>query len=112
MKEIPFGQALASGDDQPPPIILGSASLSIPSEVLSDLKINRSIMSPAHSQRLDSMISANIRAFDEDLSSGYDDEDDPYEATFSFKRENRTPPVKVWVPQFNRKWRRPSPGQV
>ena len=71
VKEIPFGEALAAGDDRQelsPSINLGSASLSIPSEILSNLKINRSIMSPAQNKRLDGMIIENIRAFDEDLS--------------------------------------------
>jgi hypothetical protein len=105
VEEIPFDQALAAGSDQQslPLASLCSASLSLPNGVLSDLKINRSIMSPAQSQRLDSMILENIQAFEEDLSGGYDNENDPYEATFSFKRENMAPPVKVWVPQFNRK---------
>ena len=103
VEELPFDQALAAADGQQchPSPSLGSASHSTPNDVLPNLKINRSIMSPAQSQRFDNMILQNIRAFEEDLSGGYDNEDDPYEATFSFKRENMAPPVKVWVPQFN-----------
>ena len=81
----------------------GAASAVSPVDLLSSVKINRSFMTPDQIKRVDEMFLANISAFNEDLTDGYLNEDNPYEATFSFKKENRAPPVKVWVPQFNRK---------
>ena len=60
-------------------------------------------MSKDQNKRLENIFQQNICAFNEDLTDGFDNEDDPYEASFTFKKENRVPPVKVWAPQFNRK---------
>ena len=81
VEEIQFEHALAAGDDQlhqPVDINLGSAALSDYNDVLSDVKVNRSIMSTDQSKRLDDIFSENIRAFDEDLTDGFNDENDPY----------------------------------
>ena len=70
---------------------------------LSQIKINTDILSPAQLQDLHSLHRKHWTAFNEDMSGGFQDADNPYYATFSFKDENRTPPHKVWAPQFNRK---------
>ena len=72
-------------------------------ELLAEVKVNKTIMSDQQLRRLEDIHMANIKAFDEDLSEWYCDEANSYEASFSFKKENKAPPVKVWVPQFNRK---------
>ena len=72
-------------------------------ELLAEVKVNKKNMSAHQLKRLENIHMVNIRAFDDDLSDGYCDESNPYEASFSFKKENKAPPVKVWVPQFNRK---------
>ena len=72
-------------------------------DVLSQIKINRDILTPAQSKRLDSLHREHQTAFNEDMSDGFQDHANPYYATFSFKEENRAPPYKVWSPKFNRK---------
>ena len=74
-----------------------------PDSILSQLTINKDIMSPDQLRRLDSLHKKHISAFDEDMSGGFQDDENPYYATFSFRDENRAPPHKVWTPQFNRK---------
>ena len=71
--------------------------------VLSQIKINDKLLSPAQQARLREIHLTNLSAFDEDLKGGFRDEDNPYEATFSFKKDNRPPPFKLWVPQYNQK---------
>ena len=73
------------------------------SDVLSQIKINKDILTPAQSKRLDSLHREHQTAFNEDMSEGFQDHANPYYATFSFKEENRAPPYKVWSPKFNRK---------
>ena len=72
-------------------------------QVMSEIKVNKGIMSPAQLSKFEAGIMSNLTAFDENLAKGYDNEDDPHEASFSFRQENKAPPYKVWVPQFNRK---------
>lgn len=71
--------------------------------ILSQIKINTDILSATQLQDLHSLHRNHWTAFDEDMSGGFQDADHPYYATFAFKDENRTPPHKVWAPQFNRK---------
>ena len=70
-------------------------------QVLTDIKINRDILSKEQLHKFEEGIAINITAFDDNLDQGYVNKEDPYEATFSFKQENKAPPYKVWVPQFN-----------
>ena len=70
---------------------------------LSQIQINREILSHEQLSRLESLHTEHISAFNEDMSEGFQDPDHPYYATFAFKDENRTPPTKVWTPKFNRK---------
>ena len=74
-----------------------------PDSILSQLTINREILSAEQLSRLDALHRKHITAFDEDMSGGFQDQENPYYATFSFRDENRTPPNKVWAPQYNRK---------
>ena len=71
--------------------------------ILSQLSINKDILSADQLLRLDALHRKHISAFDEDMSGGFQDDENPYYATFSFRDENRAPPHKVWTPQFNRK---------
>ena len=73
------------------------------SEILSQIKVNRALLTPSQCDRIDSLHRRHITAFDEDMSKGFEDPANPYYATFAFKGENMTPPYKVWSPSFNRK---------
>ena len=72
-------------------------------ELLDEVKVNREIMSDQQIKMLDDILMENIKAFNEDLSEGYCKKSQPHEATFSFRKENKAPPYKIWVPQFNRR---------
>ena len=74
-----------------------------PESVLSQIKINTDLLSPAQQARLKEIHLTNLSAFDENLKEGFTDVDNPYEATFSFRKDNRPPPFKLWVPQYNQK---------
>ena len=74
-----------------------------PDSILTQLAINKDILSADQINRLDALHKKHITAFDEDMSGGFKDQENPYYATFSFRDENRTPPNKVWAPQYNRK---------
>ena len=71
--------------------------------LLGQMKINTDILSATQLQDLHSLHKKHATAFNEDMSGGFQDAHHPYYATFAFKDENRTPPHKVWAPQFNRK---------
>ena len=71
--------------------------------LLKEIKVNTDIMSSQQLEILDTLHMDNIRAFNDDLSGGYSNKAKPYEASFTFKKENRAPPYKIWVPQFNRR---------
>ena len=71
--------------------------------ILSQLSINKDILSADQLAGLDALHRKHITAFDEDMSGGFQDKENPYYASFSFRDENRTPPNKVWAPQYNRK---------
>ena len=74
-----------------------------PESVLSQIKINDDLLSPAQQARLKEIHLTNLSAFDEDLREGFKDVENPYEATFSFRKDNRPPPFKIWVPQYNQR---------
>ena len=71
--------------------------------ILSQIKINQLLLTPAQLDRIDSLHRRHITAFNEDMSGGFHDPVNPYFATFAFRGENMTPPYKVWSPSFNRK---------
>ena len=103
-KTIPMMPALAN---RPPTLHTKAANLSKKSidkdAILSQIQVNRELLSDSQMKRLDAIHTSNIRAFDEDMSKGYQNEEHPYQATFSFRQENMAPPYKIWVPQFSRK---------
>ena len=72
-------------------------------KVMGEIKINHEAMTPAQRRRLDQIHNENIGVFNEDMTDGYNNAEYPYEATFSFRQENKAPPYKLWAPQFNRK---------
>ena len=74
-----------------------------PESILKQIRINETLLSPDQQARLKEIHTSNLSAFNEDLTEGFKDEDNPYEATFSFRRENRPPPYKIWVPQYNQR---------
>ena len=74
-----------------------------PESILSQFKINTSLLSTTQQDRLKEIHIRNISAFNEDMSAGFSDSDNPYSATFSFRKESRPPPFKNWVPQYNQK---------
>ena len=74
-----------------------------PNALLEQVQINTSILSEVQRLSINRIHLENIAAFDEDMTAGYDNPDEPYEATFSFRQENKAPPYKLWVPQFNRR---------
>ena len=99
--ELSMEEAMANNNSQS--MMVNSASITNIEDLLSEVKVDRSIMSPEQNRYLDEILAENIRAFDDDLSVGYDNKSEPYEATFSFRKENKAPPYKVWAPQYNRK---------
>ena len=85
-------------------IHLSAASLPNP-EILSQIKINTTLLSSDQLNRLHNLHIKNISAFNEDVTEGYDDKANPYLATFSFRKESKPPPFKIWVPDFNSRCR-------
>ena len=91
---------------EPPPSLPLAKSLTPPSaldpqDLLSQIQINNSILSPSQLQLLSDLHSQHIKVFDEDLRGGYTNAKDPYLATFTFKQESKVPPYKIWCPQYN-----------
>ena len=84
-------------------LALATAPSPTAESVLSQMQINREILSPDQISRLDSLHKQHLSAFNDDMSGGFQDQENPYYASFSFKDENRAPPHKVWAPQFTRK---------
>ena len=74
-----------------------------PESILSQMKINDSLLSSDQQARLREIHLKNLSTFDENMEGGFKDDDNPYEATFSFRKENRPPPFKIWVPQYNQR---------
>lgn len=74
----------------------------VPHEVLSQIQINAAVLSSDQMARLDNLHRQHITAFNEDMSRGFQDPDNPYQASFSFRDENKAPPYKVWTPQYSR----------
>ena len=79
---------------QPPPS---------PESVLSEIKMNTSILSTAQQTVLQQIHTKNLTAFNDDMTDGFKDEDSPYRASFSFRKESRPPPFKIWAPQYNQR---------
>ena len=87
--------------------LLASSVIKQPADndILSQIAINTSALTPAQVSRLHSLHRKHIKAFNEDMSGGFKDAENPYYASFGFRDENRTPPAKDWAPQFSRKCR-------
>ena len=100
MEELPVTKPVSC-----PVNLLALTTPSQPSadSILAQIKINSDVLSAAQLQDLHTLHRKHLSAFNEDMSGGFQDADHPYYATFAFKDENRTPPHKVWAPQFNRK---------
>ena len=103
---VPVTEADGGTSSTPPPTASAAsytAHASTAPSALSQIKVNTSLLSPEQLKDLDELHHANINAFNEDLRGGFDDKENPYRATFSFRRENQPPPFKIWAPQFNSK---------
>ena len=88
---------LAALESPPPslPLPKSASSLSyppVPSDLLSQIKINHDLLSDDQLDRLTRIHKVNWTAFDEDMSKGFQDNQEPFYATFSFKQENKAPP--------------------
>ena len=70
-------------------------------DLLSMIKINDSILSPAQLQRLTTIHRKNYKVFDNDLTGGYNHKSGQFYAEFTFN--SKPPPTRVFVPQFNKK---------
>ena len=79
---------------QPPPS---------PESVLSEIKVNTSILSTAQQAVLHQIHTRNLAAFNDDMKEGFKDDNSPYRASFSFRKETRPPPFKIWAPQYNQR---------
>ena len=71
--------------------------------IFSQMQINQEILTSEQICSLESLHRENLAAFNDDMSEGFQDPENPYYATFAFRDENRAPPHKVWAPQFSRK---------
>ena len=98
---------MAERDDQPSlPIKPKQALLQLPpspESVLSQIKINTSILSTAQQALVKQIHIRNLSAFNNDMKEGFQDDDSPYRASFSFRKESRPPPFKIWAPQYNQR---------
>ena len=72
-----------------------------PQDLLSQFQINTSALSPSQLQQLSDLHLTHIKVFDGDLRDGYTNAKDPYEASFTFKKESMAPPYKIWCPEYN-----------
>ena len=97
---VPVAEGVASPPLKAAAVSYTAYATAAPS-VLSQIKVNTSLLSPEQLKYLNELHQANIDAFNEDLRGGFVDKKNPYEATFSFRREHQPPPFKVWAPQFN-----------
>ena len=82
--------------------ISSQPSQQVAKEVLSQINVNSKLLNQYQVGRLDTLHSRHHTAFNEDMSGGFQDSENPYHATFSFKDDNRAPPYKVWAPQYSR----------
>ena len=104
---VPLSEVEPDHALNPPPPAIGAADATqvpVPSlqKLMSKIKINVDILTPQQLDRVHSIHRKCAKAFDEDMSTGFTDPDNPYYATFSFRQEHKAPPFKIWVPQFNR----------
>ena len=72
------------------------------SELIKQIQINDKVLSTKQREKLDSIHREFASVFDSDLSDGYNHRMGHYEASFVFKQNTHPPPLKVWVPQYNR----------
>ena len=85
----------------PPPKLTDLPSAIDPQELLSQIQINNSILSPSQLQVLSSLHRQHVKVFDGDLREGYTNVKNPYEAAFTFKKDSMAPPFKIWCPEYN-----------
>ena len=71
--------------------------------VLSEIKVNTSLLSTAQQALVQQIHIKNLTAFNDDMKDGFRDDDSPYRASFSFRKESRPPPFKIWAPQYNQR---------
>ena len=102
-KAVPLAALEAPPPSLPLPSSLSSLSYpQVPSDLISQIKINRDLLSDDQLGKLTQIHTANWKTFDDDMSEGFQDKDGPFYATFSFKQENKAPPYRLWCPQFSR----------
>ena len=71
-------------------------------KLLCDIKINEKMLDKGQLESLRETHTRNRDAFHCDLKGGYNQSMGKYIASFSFKDNSKPPPLKVWVPQYNR----------
>ena len=74
-----------------------------PDSILAKIRVNTDLLSEGQQGRLHEIHTRNLVAFNDDMREGFKDENNPYRASFSFRKENRPPPFKIWAPQYNRR---------
>ena len=85
----------------PPAKCTSQPSIFDPQDLLTQFQINTSALSPSQLQKLSDLHLHHIKVFDGDLTEGYTNAKDPYEASFTFKKESMAPPFKIWCPEYN-----------
>ena len=99
VQECDLNTCIAAPPSKAPKIPLSPVSAEA---LIRDIKINRTMLSKEQLNRLNNIHLKNKKAFDNDLSTGYNQQAGRYYATFGFKENSKPPPLKVWAPQYNR----------
>ena len=103
-KTVPMEETSTHSPSTPHPRpVTASRAMVDKANILDQIKVNTDLLSQPQQECLLSIHTANIKAFDEDMTGGYRNKEHPYLATFTFREENMAPPYKIWVPQFNRR---------
>ena len=69
---------------------------------IDEIRINKDALSSSQLLRLEEIHTRNYKAFDGDLTGGYNHKAGRFNSSFCFKDSNKPPPYKVWAPQYNR----------
>ena len=62
--------------------------------MLEEIKVNNSILTKDQRDRLRNIHVKHAAVFNEDLRGGFEDKDNPYYATLSFRQDNKAPHTK------------------
>ena len=97
--EMPFSECMNIKTVKAPHIPMNPVSAE---ELIKDIKINTDLVTKKQADRIREIHIRNQKAFDGDLTGGYNHRAGNYYASFSFKENSKPPPLKVWAPQYNR----------